>query len=61
MATTYTPNYNLGKQTDVNDLFDMSVITDNMDKIDTAMKCIQQTICNINSVLTILYIGRAHV
>ena len=38
MATTYTPNYNLGKQTDVNDLFSMSVITGNMDKIDTQMK-----------------------
>ena len=38
MSTTYTPNYNLGKQTDVNDLFSMSVITGNMDKIDTQMK-----------------------
>lgn len=38
MATTYTPNYHLGKQTDENDTFDMSVITDNMDTIDSAMK-----------------------
>lgn len=37
MATTYTPNYNLGKQEDLSDLFDMSVITDDMDKIDTAL------------------------
>lgn len=51
MSTTYTPNYNLGKQTDVNDLFSMEVITDNMDKIDTAMNNIQQTIGNINTVL----------
>lgn len=38
MATTYTTNYNLGKQTDHADKFDMSVITDNADKIDTALK-----------------------
>ena len=38
MATTYTPNYNLGKQEDSNDIFDMSVITGNMDTIDTEMK-----------------------
>ena len=38
MATTYTTNYNLGKQTNSADKFDMSVITDNMDKIDTQMK-----------------------
>lgn len=38
MATTYTPNYNLGKQEDYSDKFDMSVITDDMDIIDTQMK-----------------------
>lgn len=37
MSTTYTPNYNLGKQTDHADKFDMAVITDNADKIDTAL------------------------
>lgn len=37
MSTTYTPNYNLGKQEDHADKFDMSVITENMDKIDTAL------------------------
>ena len=37
MATTYTPNYNLGKQENLSDLFDMSVITDDMDKRDTAL------------------------
>jgi len=37
MSTTYTPNYNLGKQEDHADKFDMSVITDNMDKLDTAL------------------------
>ena len=37
MATTFTPNYNLGKQEDKNDTFLMSVITDNADKIDAAL------------------------
>ena len=37
MATTYTSNYNLGKQEDKNDTFLMSVITDNADKIDAAL------------------------
>lgn len=34
MATTYTPNFNLGKQEDLLDRFDMSVITRNADIID---------------------------
>lgn len=34
MATTYTPNFNLGKQEDLLDKFDMSVITRNADIID---------------------------
>lgn len=34
---TYTPYYNLGKQEDLTDKFDMSVITDNADKIDAAL------------------------
>lgn len=37
MATTYTLNYNLGKQEDKNDNFSMDVITENMDKIDAAL------------------------
>lgn len=37
MAITYTENYNLGKQEDHNDKFDMSVLTDNADKIDEAL------------------------
>lgn len=38
MSTTYTANYNLGKQIeDKNDTFLMSVITDNADKIDAAL------------------------
>ena len=59
MATTYTPNYNLGKQTDPNDNFDMSVITANMDTIDTQMKTnadnialAQQSIDDLSPVLT---------
>lgn len=38
MATEYTPNYNLGKQTDFTDKFDMSVINENADIIDNALK-----------------------
>lgn len=38
MSTTYTENYNLGKQTNTADKFDMSIITDNMDKIDHYLK-----------------------
>ena len=59
MATTYTPNYNLGKQTDPNDNFDMSVITANMDTIDAQMKTnadnialAQQNIDDLSPVLT---------
>lgn len=37
MSTTYTPNYNLGKQEDHADKFDMSTITENADKLDTAL------------------------
>lgn len=37
MAITYTENYNLGKQENHNDRFDMSVLTDNADKIDEAL------------------------
>lgn len=37
MATTYTSNYHLGKQTDKADKFNMTVITDNMDIIDAAL------------------------
>ena len=44
MATTYTTYYNLGKQADTSDKFDMSVITDNADKIDTAMNGLSNSI-----------------
>lgn len=37
MSTTYTPNYNLGKQEDHAGKFDMSVLTENADKLDTAL------------------------
>lgn len=37
MSTTYTEYYNLGKQEDTSDKFDMSVITADMDAIDTAL------------------------
>lgn len=49
MSTTYTTNYRLGKQTDTSDTFDMSVITDNMDVIDTQMKADE---INLSSQLT---------
>lgn len=48
MATTYTENYNLGKQEDYADKFDMSVITDNADKIDEALKGLQDGISSID-------------
>lgn len=38
MATTYTANYGLGMQTDHGDTFDMKVITDNMQIIDSQLK-----------------------
>ena len=41
---TYTPYYNLGKQEDLTDKFDMSVITDNADKIDTALHGLSEDI-----------------
>ena len=37
MSTTYTTNYHLGKQEDRSDNFNMSVITDNMDTIDSVL------------------------
>lgn len=37
MSTTYTTNYHLGKQEDTSDNFSMSVITDNMDTIDSVL------------------------
>ena len=43
MATTFTPNYNLGMQKDHADKFDMDVITDNMEIIDTALSNKQDT------------------
>lgn len=44
MATTYTTNYNLGKQENHADKFDMDVITDNADKIDAALAGLQSGI-----------------
>ncbi len=37
MAVTYTQNYNLGKQEDHSNKFDMTIITENMEKIDAAL------------------------
>ena len=52
MATTHTPNYDLGKQEDPKDLFNMDVITDNMDAIDTQMKRTADNIANTRSTVT---------
>lgn len=41
---TYTTYYNLGKQEDLTDKFDMSVITDNADKIDAALHGLDEDI-----------------
>ncbi len=38
MATTYTPNFNLGMQENSSDKFNMTVITENMKKIDSALQ-----------------------
>lgn len=51
MSTTYTTNYHLGKQTDTSDTFDMSVITDDMDIIDTQMKNNETNISSISDTL----------
>ena len=51
MATTYTENYNLGKQENHYDKFDMTVIIDNMDKIDAALADIAGSVGDINAVL----------
>lgn len=54
MATTYTPNYNLGKQEDHADKFSMNVITDNMDIIDGVMKELADKIKSVYDLSTIL-------
>ena len=52
MATTYTTNYNLGKQENHADKFDMDVITDNADKIDAALTGLQSGIDGKQATLT---------
>ena len=52
MATTYTTNYNLGKQENHADKFDMDVITDNADKIDAALTGLQSSIDGKQATLT---------
>lgn len=52
MATTYTTNYNLGKQENHADKFDMDVITDNADKIDSALTGLQSDIDGKQATLT---------
>lgn len=52
MATTYTTNYNLGKQENHADKFDMDVITDNADKIDAALAELQSDIDGKQATLT---------
>lgn len=44
MGITYTTNYNLGKQEDLSDKFLMSVITNDMDIIDTTLYNKQDTL-----------------
>lgn len=52
MATTYTTNYNLGKQENHADKFDMDVLTDNADKIDAALTGLQSGIDGKQAALT---------
>lgn len=51
MATTYTENYNLGKQENHADKFSMDVITENMDKIDTALSDLAEGVDSLSPVL----------
>ena len=52
MSTSYTPNYHLGKQLDINDNFDMSVITDNMDIIDSRLKSDADNISTLTPIVS---------
>ena len=59
MSTTYTPNYNLGKQEDHADKFDMSVITENADKLDTALHEQAEDISEVQNAQSDLEIAEA--
>lgn len=52
MSTSYTTNYHLGKQLNHSDYFDMKVITDNMDTIDSALKTNADNISTTSSTVS---------
>lgn len=52
--TEYTENYNLGKQTNKKDRFDMSIITENWDILDDCMKNFDERISTLESKIVIL-------
>lgn len=47
--TEYTENYNLGKQTNKKEKFDMSIISDNWDILDDCMKNFNERISTLES------------
>lgn len=49
MSTTYTQYYNLGKQEDHADKFDMSIITENADKLDAALHAHDEEIAEVET------------
>lgn len=49
MATSYTPNYHLGKQEDKTDTFSMDIITENMDILDSTLKNHADAISDLTS------------
>ncbi|MDE7098776.1 MAG: hypothetical protein K2O60_06485 [Ruminococcus sp.] len=64
--TEYTENYNLGKQTNKKDKFDMSIISENWDILDDCMKNFDERISEsanavsaVNDRLTTLESGSA--
>ena len=54
MATTYTENYNFGKQENYSDTFQMNVITANFDSLDTILKSMSDEIQALKDRVTAL-------
>lgn len=50
--TEYTENYNLGKQTNKKDKFDMSIISENWDILDDCMKNFDERILESANAVT---------
>ena len=52
--TEYTENYNLGKQTNKKDKFDMSIISENWDILDDCMKNFDERISESANAVTVI-------